>query len=104
MNRLAVEQVPDPRIVSAQDIVVKVRLTTPCGSDLHLLGYETGAVFGYSHAMGGFKGSHAEYVRVPFGDYGAFTVPDGVDDRTAVRLRRGADRLDGRRAWRRRPR
>jgi threonine dehydrogenase-like Zn-dependent dehydrogenase len=47
-------------------------------------GYETGAVFGYSHMMGGFAGSHAEYVRVPFADYGAFTVPDGVDDISAV--------------------
>jgi threonine dehydrogenase-like Zn-dependent dehydrogenase len=47
-------------------------------------GYETGAVFGYSHMMGGFAGSHAEYVRVPFADYGAFTVPDGVDDASAV--------------------
>ncbi len=47
-------------------------------------GYETGAVFGYSHMMGGFAGSHAEYVRVPFADYGAFTVPGGVDDISAV--------------------
>jgi threonine dehydrogenase-like Zn-dependent dehydrogenase len=157
VNRLAVGQVPDPRIQNKQDIIVKVRLTTTCGSDLHLVGgyvpamragdvighefvgevvevgsevnrhrigdrvvvcsfiscgrcwyceqglfslcdnsntnpgigqamfgYETGAVFGYSHAMGGYKGSHAEYVRVPFGDYGAFTVPDGVDDQTAL--------------------
>jgi threonine dehydrogenase-like Zn-dependent dehydrogenase len=49
-----------------------------------LWGYETGAVFGYSHAMGGFRGSHAEYVRVPFADYGAFSVPEGVDDLSAV--------------------
>ncbi|WP_026922222.1 zinc-dependent alcohol dehydrogenase [Glycomyces arizonensis] len=49
-----------------------------------LWGYETGAVYGYSHAMGGFRGSHAEYVRVPFADYGAFRVPDGVDDETAL--------------------
>ncbi|MEU3460462.1 zinc-dependent alcohol dehydrogenase [Streptomyces sp. NPDC006733] len=47
-------------------------------------GYEPGAVYGYSHAMGGFRGSHAEYVRVPFADYGAFTVPDGVDDQSAL--------------------
>ncbi|MCO5997831.1 zinc-dependent alcohol dehydrogenase [Actinoallomurus rhizosphaericola] len=157
VNRLSVEDVPDPRIENDQDIIVKVRLTTTCGSDLHLLGgyipamragdvlgheflgevvevgpgvrrhrtgdrvvvcsfiscgrcwycehemfslcdnsntnpgigqalfgYETGAVFGYSHAMGGFKGSHAEYVWVPFADQGAFTVPDAVDDLTAL--------------------
>jgi threonine dehydrogenase-like Zn-dependent dehydrogenase len=34
--------------------------------------------------MGGFKGSHAEYVRVPFADYGAFKVPEGVDDQSAL--------------------
>jgi threonine dehydrogenase-like Zn-dependent dehydrogenase len=41
-------------------------------------------IFGYSHAMGGFKGSHAEYVRVPYADHIAFAVPDELDDRTAV--------------------
>jgi threonine dehydrogenase-like Zn-dependent dehydrogenase len=49
-----------------------------------LWGYETGAVFGYSHAMGGFRGSHAEYARIPFADYGAFGVPENVDDLSAV--------------------
>jgi len=47
-------------------------------------GQHSAGIFGYSHAMGGFKGSHAEYVRVPFADYTAFKVPDGVDDRTAL--------------------
>ena len=157
VNRLSVEQVPDPGILNAQDAVVKVRLSTTCGSDLHLLGgyipamragdvighefigeiveigpevrrhkvgdrvvvcsfvgcgrcwycshdlwslcdngnanpeiaqmllgYEPGGVYGYSHAMGGFKGSHAEYIRVPYVDYGAFSVPDGVDDQSAL--------------------
>jgi threonine dehydrogenase-like Zn-dependent dehydrogenase len=49
-----------------------------------LWGYEPGACFGYSHAMGGLAGSHAEYVRVPFADFGSFVVPDGVDDLSAV--------------------
>ncbi|MEU0464384.1 zinc-dependent alcohol dehydrogenase [Amycolatopsis sp. NPDC006131] len=47
-------------------------------------GYEPGGIFGYSHAMGGFQGSHAEYIRVPFADYGAFTVPEGLDDDAAL--------------------
>ena len=34
-----------------------------------MFGYESGGIFGYSHAMGGYKGSHAQYVRVPFADY-----------------------------------
>ncbi|WP_405147573.1 glutathione-dependent formaldehyde dehydrogenase [Sphaerisporangium sp. NBC_01403] len=157
INDLSVERVPDPRILNAQDAIVKVRLTTTCGSDLHLLGGyipamragdvigheflgevvevgsevrrhrvgdrvvvcsvigcgrcwhcehdmwslcensnpkpgitdmmwggSTAGIFGYSHAMGGFKGSHAEYARVPFIDYGAFSVPDGVDDLNAL--------------------
>jgi threonine dehydrogenase-like Zn-dependent dehydrogenase len=157
VNELAVEDVPDPQILNKQDMIIKVRLSSVCGSDLHLVdGYiptmragdvigheflgevvETGpevrrhnvgdrvvvcsiiacgrcwfceqglfsncdnsntnpgipelmwgqspaGIFGYSHAMGGFRGSHAQYTRVPFADWTAFSVPDGVDDMTAV--------------------
>ncbi|MDG4789067.1 alcohol dehydrogenase catalytic domain-containing protein [Micromonospora sp. WMMD1102] len=156
-DRLAVERVPDPRIVDAQDAIVRVRQSLTCGSDLHLiagrfletqpgdvLGHEfVGEVveigaevrrhavgdrvvvcsvvacgrcwycrhglfsccdngnpnpelaelawaavpagcFGYSHALGGFAGSHAEYVRVPYADHGAFRIPDEVSDDRAV--------------------
>ena len=157
VNRLEVGTVPDPAIEHPQDVVVRVRRTVTCGSDLHLLGgyipfmrsgdvlghefvgevvevgpevrrhavgdrvvvssfiacgrcwyctrelyslcdngnrnpaiTETlwgsapGGCFGYSHAMGGYAGSHAEYVRVPFADVGAFAVPEGVDDARAL--------------------
>ncbi|MHA3702031.1 zinc-dependent alcohol dehydrogenase [Jatrophihabitans sp. YIM 134969] len=157
VNELAVENVDDPTILNDGDVIVKVSLTTTCGSDLHLLGgyipamragdvlghefmgevvevgpgvrkhrvgdrvvvcsfiacgncwycrqelfslcdngnpdpaitealwgFAPGGCFGYSHALGGFAGSHAEYVRVPFADQGAFTVPDGVDDMSAL--------------------
>ena len=157
VNKLSVERVPDPRILNDQDAILKVTLTTTCGSDLHLIngyvptmrsgdvmghefmgeivevgpgvrrrkvgdrvvvcsfigcgrcwycthdmwslcdntntnwelaqevfGFETGGVFGYSHAMGGFKGSHSEYIRVPFADYGTFAVPEGVGDMDAL--------------------
>jgi len=47
-------------------------------------GQAPGGCFGYSHAMGGNPGSHAEYIRVPFADVGAFTVPDGVADERAL--------------------
>ncbi|XVQ86076.1 zinc-dependent alcohol dehydrogenase [Microbispora siamensis] len=47
-------------------------------------GGATAGIFGYSHAMGGFRGSHAEYIRVPFVDYNAFTVPEGVSDLDAL--------------------
>jgi threonine dehydrogenase-like Zn-dependent dehydrogenase len=151
------ETVDDPGIRNDHDIIVKVGLSTTCGSDLHLIGgyipflregdvlghefmgevveigpavqkrrvgdrvvvcsfiacgrcwyckqqlyslcdngnphpaitesiwgFATGGCFGYSHAMGGYAGCHAEYIRVPYGDVGAFPIPDGVDDLTAL--------------------
>lgn len=157
INELAVEQVPDPHIINSHDMIIRVRLSSVCGSDLHqisgyipamqkgdvighefmgevvevgtnvtthkpgdrvvicsviscgqcyycqnglfslcengntnpaiteaLWGYHPAGLFGYSHAMGGFKGSHAEYVRVPYADTVAFSIPDEVDDATAL--------------------
>jgi threonine dehydrogenase-like Zn-dependent dehydrogenase len=49
-----------------------------------LWGAAPGGCFGYSHAMGGNPGSHAEYIRVPFADVGAFAVPDAVTDERAL--------------------
>jgi threonine dehydrogenase-like Zn-dependent dehydrogenase len=157
VDKLAVGTVPDPEIRNNGDVIVKVRRSVTCGSDLHLLGgyipfmergdvlgheflgevvavgpdvrqhkvgdrvvvssfiacgkcwhcahqqyslcdngntnpaitetlwgQAVGGCFGYSHALGGNPGSHAEYIRVPFADVGAFTVPDGVPDERAV--------------------
>jgi threonine dehydrogenase-like Zn-dependent dehydrogenase len=159
VNDLQVNTVPDPRIVNPHDVVLRVRLTTTCGSDLHLLGgyiptmregdvigheymgevvetgpqtrdlragdrvvvpsflgcgtcwfcehdlwslcdntnpepdlqepvlgYPTGGIPGYTHAFSGYAGSHAEYIRVPFGDVNCFKVPDGVSDEQALFL------------------
>jgi threonine dehydrogenase-like Zn-dependent dehydrogenase len=36
-NHVEVENVPDPKIINAQDAIVKVTSTAICGSDLHLL-------------------------------------------------------------------
>src|SRR4051794_7686909 len=49
-----------------------------------LWGQGIGGCYGYSHALGGFAGSHAEYMRVPYADVGTFPVPDGVSDRRAL--------------------
>ncbi|MFI5914444.1 zinc-dependent alcohol dehydrogenase [Dactylosporangium sp. NPDC051541] len=157
VNKVGVEEVPDPEIRNSGDVIVKVSRTVTCGSDLHLLGgyipfmrqgdvlgheflgeivevgpgvrkhsvgdrvvvssfiacgrcwhcrreeyslcdngntnpaiteelwgAAPGGCFGYSHAMGGNAGSHAEYIRVPFADVGAFAVPDGVSDERAL--------------------
>ncbi|WP_329792455.1 zinc-dependent alcohol dehydrogenase [Lentzea sp. DG1S-22] len=157
INDVRVQDVPDPELLGDQDMILKVRLSTVCGSDLHLLtghipfmqagdvighefmgevvevgsgvtrhrpgdrvvvcsfiacgrcwycrnelyslcdntntnpaitqhlwGSDPGGIFGYSHAMGGFRGSHAEYVRVPFADHTAIPIPDAVDDMSAL--------------------
>ncbi|MGZ3456915.1 MAG: zinc-dependent alcohol dehydrogenase [Archangium sp.] len=49
-----------------------------------LWGHATCGIFGYSHMMGGYAGSHAEYVRVPFADVGPRKVPDGLGDEQAL--------------------
>lgn len=43
-----------------------------------IYGFGTAGIFGYSHAFGGYAGSFAEYIRVPFADHGAIKVPDGI--------------------------
>ncbi|MBI6618972.1 alcohol dehydrogenase catalytic domain-containing protein, partial [Pseudomonas corrugata] len=156
-NKLQVETVDDPSILNPRDAIVRVILSSVCGSDLHLLGgyvptmqagdiighefmgevVETGSavtqikkgdrvvtvsivgcgecehcqrsdfsccdnsnpnptatdiaygqpacgIIGYSHAFGGYAGSHATYIRVPFADVNLFTIPEGVRDEQAV--------------------
>jgi threonine dehydrogenase-like Zn-dependent dehydrogenase len=159
VNDLRVESVPDPAIVNPRDVILRVTLSTTCGSDLHLidgliptmqpgdilghefmgevvevgrevrkvkrgdrvvvpsfiacgscwycrhelyslcdntnpnahlqepvLGYPTAGIFAYSHAFGGYAGSHAQYVRVPFADTDCFLVPEGLSDEQALFL------------------
>lgn len=54
--------------------------------DLQLpeFGAATAGVYGYTHAFGGYAGSHAEYIRVPFADNDCFPVPDAVSDEQAL--------------------
>ncbi|MEU8301242.1 zinc-dependent alcohol dehydrogenase [Micromonospora sp. NPDC048909] len=47
-------------------------------------GFAPGGCYGSSPALGGFAGSHAEYIRVPYADQGAFGIPDGVSDDRAL--------------------
>jgi len=49
-----------------------------------LFGSALGGCFGFGYTTGGYAGSHAEYVRVPFVDVGSFLVPDGMTDEQAV--------------------
>ncbi|WP_207428288.1 zinc-dependent alcohol dehydrogenase [Pedobacter sp. SYSU D00535] len=156
---LRVETVPDPTILNPRDAIVKVTMSSVCGSDLHLYNgfvptmregdiighefmgeivetgkdvqklkkgdrvvivsvigcgechycnsgtwslcdnsnphaimqekvynYSTAGIFGYSHLFGGYAGSHAQYIRVPFADNGAFVIPEDIPDEKAVFL------------------
>jgi threonine dehydrogenase-like Zn-dependent dehydrogenase len=49
-----------------------------------LWGQSPCGIFGYSHLTGGYAGSHAEYIRVPYADVGAVRVPDEIDDTKAL--------------------
>ena len=50
------------------------------GMQEKLFGFGTAGIFGYSHLFGGYAGAQAEYVRVPFADFGAIKVPEGIPD------------------------
>ncbi len=157
VNDLRVESIPDPGIVNPRDAIVRIIMSSVCGSDLHLLGgyvptmqpgdiighefigeiVETGSavqtlkrgdrvvvvsiigcgechqckrqefsccdnsnpnsrvtevayghgcagIFGYSHAFGGYAGSHATYARIPYAEVNAFKIPEGIPDEKAV--------------------
>jgi threonine dehydrogenase-like Zn-dependent dehydrogenase len=43
-------------------------------------GHGTAAIFGYSHAFGGYAGSFADYVRIPFADNTAIKVPNELPE------------------------
>jgi threonine dehydrogenase-like Zn-dependent dehydrogenase len=51
-----------------------------------LYGYSGAGLFGYSHIYGGYSGGQAEYVRVPFADFGPFKVPDELTDEQVLFL------------------
>jgi threonine dehydrogenase-like Zn-dependent dehydrogenase len=43
-------------------------------------------VYGYSHTTGGYDGGQAEYVRVPFADFGPMKIPDDLEDEDVLLL------------------
>jgi threonine dehydrogenase-like Zn-dependent dehydrogenase len=49
-----------------------------------VLGDSTAGIYGYTHAFGGYAGSHAEYIRVPHADENCFQVPAELDDEQAL--------------------
>jgi len=51
-----------------------------------LLGHSPAGIFGYSHMLGGYQGGQAEYVRVPFADFGPMKVDDDLTDEQVLFL------------------
>jgi threonine dehydrogenase-like Zn-dependent dehydrogenase len=51
-----------------------------------LFGFGTSGIFGYSHLFGGYAGSFAEYIRIPFADHGAIRVPAEIPDEMILPL------------------
>jgi len=49
-----------------------------------LWGHSPCGIFGYSHLVGGYAGSHAQYIRVPFADVGPKKLPDNLTDEQAL--------------------
>ena len=45
-----------------------------------LWGHAASGAFGYSHLTGGFSGGQAEFVRVPFADFGPLKIENGFTD------------------------
>ena len=43
-------------------------------------------IYGYSHTCGGYDGGQAEYVRVPFANFGPEKIPEGISDDAALML------------------
>lgn len=56
------------------------------GPEGSLLDQKGGALFGYTDLYGGYDGGQAEYVRVPYGDFGPRIVPDGLTDEQVLFL------------------
>jgi len=56
------------------------------GPEGGLMKEKGGALFGYTDLYGGYDGGQAEYVRVPFADYGPRIVPDNLTDEQVLFL------------------
>lgn len=56
------------------------------GPEGGLLTEKGGALFGYSDLYGGYDGGQAQYVRVPYADFGPRKVPDNLTDEQVLFL------------------
>jgi threonine dehydrogenase-like Zn-dependent dehydrogenase len=56
------------------------------GPEGGLLTQKGGALFGYTDLYGGYDGGQAQYVRVPYANYGPRKVPEGLSDEQVLFL------------------
>lgn len=55
------------------------QLESQCDNSNGYLHGDTGGYFGYTETFGGYAGGQAEYLRVPFGNFVPFKVPEDAD-------------------------
>jgi len=55
------------------------QLESQCDNANDFLGGQTGGYFGYSETFGGYAGGQAELMRVPYGNFIPFKVPEDAD-------------------------
>ncbi|KAJ1041914.1 hypothetical protein NDA11_004543 [Ustilago hordei] len=58
--------------------------TNKSGKTEQLYGQKLGGILGYSHLLGGYAGTQAEYFRVPFGDVNCIHLPDEEGETAAI--------------------
>ena len=51
-----------------------------------MYGHRTAGIFGYSHLLGGYPGTQAQFARVPFADIDLLPIPDDIPDDKALFL------------------
>jgi len=140
IGKVKLAETDKPTIQASDDAIVKVTLTTICGSDIHVIhgaapmnpgdglghefvgvveelgdrveGFEVGdrvavtctptcgkcemclkglpakcvdgGIFGCGPMLGGFGGSQAEYIRVPYAQFGMHKIPESLTDEQAL--------------------
>ena len=51
-----------------------------------MMGHSPSGLFGYSHILGGFSGGQAEYLRVPYADFGPIKIESSLPDEKVLFL------------------
>jgi len=69
-----------------QELFSCCEATNNSGTMNTLYGHTSAGILGYSHLLGGYEGTQAEYVRVPFADNNVLPLPDNISDEKAMSL------------------